>query len=249
MIGAVFDWDGTLVDIDEREFYCINRSLEAHNISPVSREFFITNYYRRPFEVGTGPRMVLDAAADGRGEVTEKLYETYRGLFAGTVEKAKLHDGALSLLGVLKEMQYKVGIATMRFTRSVVEKEVQALGVGPFAESLLTREDLGVRRALGSLEETVQQRSRLVSTVLGKLGLRPRDVFLAGDSWWDVRAGKQVGTKTVLILTGFSSHNDFSSERPDLTVRSLRELEEEIRNNGFTDETAADVKPKFGQST
>ena len=237
MIGAVFDWDGTLVDIDEREFYCINRSLEAHNISPVSREFFITNYYRRPFEVGTGPRMVLDAAADGRGEVTEKLYETYRGLFAGTVEKAKLHDGALSLLRALREMQYQVGIATMRFTRSVVEREMEVLGVGSYAYSLLTREDLGVKRPLGSLEETVQQRTRLVSMVLEELVLKARDSFLAGDSWWDVRAGKRVGTKTVLVLTGFSFHNDFSSERPDLIVRSLRELEVEIRKNRLTTQT------------
>jgi len=27
MKGAVFDWDGTLASIDEREFYCINHAL------------------------------------------------------------------------------------------------------------------------------------------------------------------------------------------------------------------------------
>jgi 1,4-alpha-glucan branching enzyme len=41
--GAVFDWDGTLVDIDEREFYCINQTLRAHNVRPIARDFFIHN--------------------------------------------------------------------------------------------------------------------------------------------------------------------------------------------------------------
>ena len=53
--GAIFDWDGTLLDIDGREFYCINAALKAHGIASVTQDFFLHNYYRRPFEVGTGP--------------------------------------------------------------------------------------------------------------------------------------------------------------------------------------------------
>lgn len=232
--GVVFDWDGTLVDIDEREFYCINQTLQSHSFNPVTREFLIHNYYRRPFEVGTGPRMVLEAATTGKKVDLDTLYETYRQLFARTIEKAKLQDGALNLLHVLKDKGYRVGIATMRFTRSVVDRELEAFGVDSLANLLLTREDLGFNRALGSLEETVEQRVRLVSTALKKLGLGPEESFLVGDSWWDIRAGKQVGMKTVLILTGFSLHNDFSAENPDLTVKSLRELETKVRNGDFS---------------
>ena len=226
MKGAIFDWDGTLVDIDEREFYCINQSLRAHHAGPVDHGFFIENYYHRPLEVGTGPRMVLEAALNGKTSDVELVYETYRKLFAGTVDRVKLQDGALELLRSLKKLGYKVGIATMRFTRSVVHSELEALGVDSLADVLLTREDMGFRRKLGSLEETVAQRVRLVSSILDRLGLGPQDSFLVGDSWWDLRAGKQLGMKTVLILTGFSAHNDFSSEKPHLVVRSLRELED-----------------------
>lgn len=225
MKGAVFDWDGTLVDIDEREFYCINQALHTHNAGPVDRGFFVQNYYLRPFEVGTGPSMVLEAALSGKEAKVEQVYETYRKLFGGTIDKAKLQDGALGLLRLLKERSYKVGIATMRFTRSVVDTELESLGVDSLADVLLTREDLGFKRTLDSLEETVEQRVRLISKTLDKLGLRPQETFLVGDSWWDIRAGKQLDMRTVLILTGFSSHNDFSSERPDVVVSSLQELE------------------------
>lgn len=235
MKGAVFDWDGTLVDIDEREFYCINQTLQAHNIRPVTHDFFIHNYYRRPFEVGTGPRMVLEAAAEGKEANLDDFYETYRRLFAGTIDKARLQDGATQLLTLLKEKDYRVGIATMRFTRSVVDRELEALGVDSLANVLLTREDLGFKRALGSLEETVEQRVQLVSKALEKMGLSPQNSFLVGDSWWDIRAGKRLGMKTVLVQTGFSLHNDFSSEKPEIMAGSLRELETRVRNGNFPD--------------
>jgi phosphoglycolate phosphatase-like HAD superfamily hydrolase len=231
--GAIFDWDGTLVDIDEREFYCINQTLRAHNIRPITRDFFIHNYYRRPFEVGTGPRMVLEASVGEKEVNLDEFYETYRKLFAGTINKARLQDGATELLTLLREKEYRVGVATMRYTRSVVDRELEAFGVDSLANVLLTREDLGFKRALGSLEETVEQRVQLVSKALEKLGLSPQNSFLVGDSWWDIRAGKRLGMKTVLIRTGFSLHNDFSSEKPEVVVSSLAELEARVRNGDF----------------
>jgi phosphoglycolate phosphatase-like HAD superfamily hydrolase len=99
----------------------------------------------------------------------------------------------------------------------------------------LTRQDLGFDRKLGSLEETVEQRARLVTQVLAKLGVSVAESFLVGDSWWDIRAGKKLGMKTVLVKTGFSHYNDFSSEKPDLLVGSLPELEARIRSGELGD--------------
>lgn len=233
--GAIFDWDGTLLDIDDREFYCVNAALKTHGIATVSHDFFLHNYYRRPFEVGTGPRMVLETAIREKDVEPEKVYETYRKLFGETVDKAKLQNGAMKALRFLKNNGFKVGVATMRFTRSVVAAEFQLFGVELLIDTLLTREDLGLKRTLSSLEETVEQRVRLVSKVLEKLALSPRETFLVGDSWWDIRAGKRLSMGTVLVGTGFSSHSDFSSERPDIFLESLEELEETIRERKWLD--------------
>ena len=224
MKGIVFDWDGTLADIDERELYCINNALATGNIGPVSREFYVQNYYRRAYEVGTGPRMVLEAAVGSSDLDFEPVYESYRRLFSETPDKAKLQNGALELLKNLKDAKWKLAIATMRFTRSTIASELSNLGVDQYVELFLTRQDMGFTRRLGSLKETVDQRVKLVSTTLDRLSLTVSDTPLVGDSWWDLRAGKQLGMKTILVKTGFSSHNDFSSEKPDLTVRSLSEL-------------------------
>ncbi len=226
MKGAIFDWDGTLVDIDARELYSINQALAEHGLGAIDQEFYIQNYYRRAWEVGTGPRMVIDAAFRGKDpRIVERAYETYRGIFSSTVEQVRLQKGARESVEILKRSGLKVGIATMRYTKSVVEKEVQALGLNPMADVLFTRQDLGAQaNPLESLEATVNKRAELVKKTLSYLQLQPSEAFLVGDSWWDIRAGKRVGTRTVMVRTGFSSHNDFTGEKPDMMVQSLDEL-------------------------
>ena len=227
MKGAVFDWDGTLASIDEREFYCINHALTEHGSEPINDEFYVKNYYLRAYEEGTGPRMVLEAALTGKGRpIIEAVYESYRRIFQATAEKATLQTGAIEILRALKHVGFKICIATMRYTKWVVESELKHLSVTPLVDLLLTRQDLGVGGTLGSLEETVNQRARLVTRALGEVRLSHDDAFLVGDSWWDVRAEKKLGIRTVLVRTGFASYNDFSKEKPDLTVSSMNELRE-----------------------
>ena len=227
MKGAVFDWDGTLASIDEREFYCINHALTEHGSEPINDEFYVKNYYLRAYEEGTGPRMVLEAALTGKGRpIIEAVYESYRRIFQATAEKATLQTGAIEILRALKHVGFKICIATMRYTKWVVESELKHLSVTPLVDLLLTRQDLGVGGTLGSLEETVNQRARLVTRALGEIRLSQDDAFLVGDSWWDVRAGKKLGIRTVLVRTGFASYNDFSKEKPDLTVSSMNGLRE-----------------------
>jgi phosphoglycolate phosphatase-like HAD superfamily hydrolase len=232
--GAIFDWDGTLAQIDDREFYCINQTLSAHHSKPIDQEFLIKNYYQRAYEIGTGPRMVLETALSREdGARIDEVYETYRKLFRDTVDKAKLQNGALELLSALKGHGFKLGVATMRFTRSVVAAELDRLKVSPLVDVLFTREELGPGRGLESLEEVVDKRKQLVILALDRLKVRVEDAFLVGDSWWDVRAGKKLGIRTVLVRTGFARYNDFSKEDADVTVKSLAELGKRLETNGW----------------
>jgi phosphoglycolate phosphatase len=225
--GAVFDWDGTLASIDDREFYCINHALTENGSMPIDHDFYVKNYYLRAYEEGTGPRMVLEKTLEGKGRaIMDRIYESYRQIFQATVERATLQTGSLELLKVLRREGFKIAIATMRYTKWVVESELKNLGVTPQVDTLLTRQDLGVGGTLRSLEETVGQRARLVTRALEEIRLTPHDVFLVGDSWWDVRAGKRLGIRTVLVKTGFAFYNDFSKENPDLIVSSMNELRE-----------------------
>src|SRR2546428_1840254 len=231
--GAIFDWDGTLAQIDDREFYCINQTLSAHHSKPIDQEFLVKNYYQRAYEIGTGPQMVLETALSREHSARiDEVYETYRKLFRDTVDRAKLQSGALELLSALKGHGFKLGVATMRFTRSVVAAELDLLKVSPLVDVLFTREELGPGLGLESLEEVVDKRKRLVILALDRLKVPVEDAFLVGDSWWDVGAGKKLGKGTGLGRTGFARYKYVSKEGADLTVKSLAELGKRLETNG-----------------
>src|SRR3989449_3535910 len=185
--GAIFDWDGTLAQIDDREFYCINQTLTAHHSKPIDQEFLVKNYYQRAYETGTGPRMVLETALSREdGARIDEVYETYRKLFRDTVDKAKLQNGALELLSALKGHGFKLGVATMRFTRSVVAAELDLLKVSPLVDVLFTREELGPGRGLESLEEVVDKRKQLGILALDWLQARVKEVLLVCGTWCEL---------------------------------------------------------------
>src|SRR5947199_8870427 len=107
--------------------------------------------------------MVLETALSrDDGVRIDEAYETYRKLFRDTVHKAKLQNGALELLSTLKAHGFKLGISTMRFTRSVVAEELDLLKVSPLVDVLFTREDLGTGRGFESLAEAVDKRQHQV---------------------------------------------------------------------------------------
>src|SRR3989442_12646087 len=109
MKGAVFDWDGTLASIDEREFYCINHALTEHGSKPINNEFYVKNYYLRPYEEGTGPRMVLETALTEKNRpMIDAVYESYRKIFQATAEWATLHTGTISIIKTLKRAAFKI---------------------------------------------------------------------------------------------------------------------------------------------
>src|SRR5437899_11200682 len=183
----------------------------------------------------TGARMVSEAAFRGKDtRIVERAYETYRGIFSRTIERGRLQKGAIESLMGLKQRGMKVAIATMRYTRLTVEKEVTALGLDPVADTLYTRQDLGHQaNPLEPLEETVNRRAKLVQKTLDHLKLNPSEAFLVGDSWWDVRAGKKVGMQTVIVNTSYSFHNHFASKQPDIMIGSLEELLTITREKGW----------------
>src|SRR5207245_8990104 len=106
--------------------------------------------------------MVIEAAFRGKDpRVVERAYETYRGIFSSTVERVRLQKGAMESLIGLKQKGIKVGIATMRYTRLTVEKEVSALVLDTIADILYTSTDHGHQgNPIESLKQTVNNEAK-----------------------------------------------------------------------------------------
>ncbi len=63
----------------------------------------------------------------------------------------------------------------------------------------------------------------IIVTVKDHFGIEflPRDIFVIGDSTYDIRSAKSIGAKSIAVATGGHSPEDLEIEHPDLLVDSL----------------------------
>jgi len=77
--AVIFDWDGTIVDIDDRELFSVNEALTSIGLKALSRREFITGYYSTPY-TNAGSRMLLrkvlveEELAEKATEFTQKNF-------------------------------------------------------------------------------------------------------------------------------------------------------------------------------
>ncbi|MDM8556281.1 HAD family phosphatase [Desulfococcaceae bacterium HSG7] len=57
-----------------------------------------------------------------------------------------------------------------------------------------------------------------------KLGVIPDNCVYIGDMHTDIRAGKAAAMRTIGVLTGFDDYQTLKAERPDVIIKSIREL-------------------------
>jgi putative hydrolase of the HAD superfamily len=94
-------------------------------------------------------------------------------------------------------------------------KKIARFGLAEFFDTILVEGEIG----FGKPDPRVYQ------LALSRLGLAPRDAWMAGDNLeWDVAAPQQLGLFTIWIDRQGRGLPPLSSVRPDRVVRSLSEL-------------------------
>ncbi len=225
--AVVFDWDGTLINLDERELHCINEALTSVGSSAISMKEFIVGYYSHPYKSAGGRNLIRKILGD---EATaDEAVEIYSNEFRKTVRLVKLQENTLNVLQALKIKGLSLAIATLRRRRSLVEQELKYLEIDRFFDVLVTREDLKPEPGMKfSLSIVVESRVKQFIKTLTLLRKEPSKTIVVGDSWWDVRAAKQVRAITAWVKTGFGAHNNFSREEPNIMLNCLEQLLEYV---------------------
>ncbi len=221
--AVIFDWDGTLVDIDGRELHCINKALASVGSAIISMQHYIEGYYSHPYKDPGARNLIRKNLGDE--EVAEKAIETYSNQFSRTLRLIKLQQKAFNVLEALKNRGMSLAVTTLRRRRMLVEQEMQYLKIDRFVDVLVTREDIRHQPWMKlSISLVTECRAQQFIKTLKLLQKEPSKTIVVGDSWWDIRAAKQVQAITAWIKTGFGAHNDFSREEPDITLNNLEEL-------------------------
>lgn len=194
---VILDVDGTLTDTNYLHVEAWARALEEVR-EPVPRSLIHE-------QIGKGSDKLILEFVESQ-EDSEKVSELYKKFYAEIQDRAHPLPGAKALISSLSERGYEVWFATsaepeeLEHHMKTLEAEDKVAGVVSSRDAEESKPspdifDLALKRAGGSPEEAV----------------------VIGDSVWDVEAAKEVGVKTVSVMTCGAFSRAPSLRRPGPT--------------------------------
>ncbi len=203
---VLFDFDGTLVEIDI-DFAQMRRRVVSlgveYGVSPEpdlyvleSLESIFVKLLRRD----------PDQAKDFRYRAENLITD----IEVDAAAKCGIMPGAEKTLKELKSRGIRIGIVTRNCRSGVTKAEEMADFV---YDLLLTRDDV----------KKVKPDPQHLLDALNTLDSKPEKSLMVGDHPMDILAGKRAGTKTAAVLT-LKSRKDFEEVAPDLILTGVARL-------------------------
>jgi pyrophosphatase PpaX len=201
--GALFDWDGVLMDSLEASFNVYNKIFARIGTRQLTKDEFLMvqspNWYEFYRNVGVPKRFWKEA-----DDEWVRLYEE---------ENPRLHSDALRCLTKLKSSGFKLGLVSNGSQRRV-ENELSKFQLGRFFDSVV----FGTRR------EELKPSPFMIEKTLNALGLAPASSVYVGDSPADIQAAKNAGVSAIALARGPIQVKRLKAEGPDYIFSGLDQV-------------------------
>lgn len=209
--AIIFDLDGTLVDSREAYFEAARIALAATGQKPVKSNIMI-EIPRRLEQDQPLDDLIHNADVGGFKEIYLKAY------YQAAMEKTKPF---LNVGCTLEKLSSKAALAVItrrNVAESEVRKELSEFGLSRYFKKILTSRDTSKPKPS----------PEAFTKCAEYLNVNIHDCAVVGDSVIDVRAGKRAGARTVAVLTGIFNLEELQREKPDLILRSVNELPDNL---------------------
>lgn len=218
----LFDLDGTIFDITERDAFARYEALcqLGYNVS--------LDEIRQLYRYGIGRMGIVRELGITLTEIETKDYLKARSTSftnrKNVLNLTKIHKGAYNVLSSLSK-RYKLILVTSRNTLSSTEEELEWFKIRRFFALIVTRE---VAARYHGVEDIPlfpfrEQRTKLYECVIGLTKTDPEDMVCIGDSLGELEPAKKLQIKTIGVLTGISSKEDMENASI-FTIQDITQL-------------------------
>jgi phosphoglycolate phosphatase len=208
--AVVFDFDGTLAVLTIDFGLMRRRVLEWMKTYGIGEERIHEKYLLEIIEEVR--RLIVE---EKRAKEAEKFFDGARQILKEVELEAaaggKLIPGSKEVLCSLREKGVKVGIVTRNCEDAVrrVFPDIDA-----YADVFVSRDD--VRKVKPHPDHLI--------SVMKALRVTGAEAVMVGDHVLDILAGKEVGMKTVGVLTGYIKREEFEKAGADYILESVSEI-------------------------
>jgi HAD superfamily hydrolase (TIGR01509 family) len=185
MAVAILDVDGTLIDTNYQHALAWFRAFAEHGI--------VLPIWRIHRHIGMGGDQVVSALTDDETERErgDEIRASEKKRYGEMIGEVRAMEGSRELIDELRRRGHRVVLATSAKPEEL-DHYLQMLDASERADAWTSSEDV----------ESTKPKPDLVHAALEKLGARPEDAVMVGDTPWDVEAAKRAGVGTITVLTG-----------------------------------------------
>ena len=208
----IFDFDGTLVKLK------INFRLIRSKILKLMKKYGINLDRHRVFIlelIDFGFDELKKQGIEKADRFKKEALDIVKKIELESAKKAEVINGVDTVISNLRMLGIKIGIVT-RNGRKAVKHAISRLNLD--YDTLTTRDDV----------KFVKPHPYHLHFTLKRLNSDSKYSIMVGDHPMDVIAGRRAGMKTIGVLSGDSTIEDFSIIKPDLILNSVKELKKVI---------------------
>jgi phosphoglycolate phosphatase len=207
--AIIFDFDGTLAKLNI-DFLMMRASVMKLLASYGVEVDGIRNLF--VLEMIEAGKEILDKDQPAKGnEFSRKACDLIRDIEVEGARRGELIKGIREMLFELKARRVKIGIATRNCSEAVMEVFPD---ISSICHTVITREST----------LSVKPHPEHLLTVLRNLGVNAGTSAMVGDHPMDIRVGKEAGTLTIGVLTGYSGAVALSEAGADLIIESAADI-------------------------
>ncbi len=176
---VLFDFDGTLIDTNEVIIQSFQHTFKKVLGKEMPLEEIIRNF-------GEPLAVTMEKMLEIPPEEAMSIYREYH--YEKFDELIEIFPGMLELVRVLKMQGYKLAIVTSRL-RHTTMKGLEKYGLEEYFDYVLTADDTDKHKP----DPTP------INLTLEKLGSKPSEAIMIGDSMFDILCARNAGVESVLV--------------------------------------------------
>ncbi len=201
---VLFDLDGTLLDTNELIIESFQYTSQKYFKREMPRERIIKSF-------GEILQKTMEQEFGAYAEEALKTYRDYqREKF---YEYITIHSGVRESLQKLQEKGYRMGVVTSRLKRSALDG-LKHFDIYRYFECVISADDT----------DRHKPDPKPVFMALEKMGGKPEEAVLIGDSPFDILCGKNAGILSVAAGWSALPRELYMQHEPDYVVESMEEF-------------------------
>lgn len=205
--AVFFDFDGTLFDSSPGIYASLRAAFAECSLpEPSDEELFRF--------IGPPVRQSLKEFYALSSETENLFIKAYRKVYAnGEIYNAKLYDGVLDVLKILKDKNIQIGTASskpLNFIRLILKRFK--------LENYFTFID-GVPS-----DDIPREKADIINSGIKYFGFDKKTCLMIGDRKFDIDGARKVGISSCGVLWGFGGRAELERHKADFIVSTTKEL-------------------------